>query len=506
MKYANPKDLPSYPSAGLPSTSAGKNDSAAGTAANLGWTSQKGFEHEHRKSEPSASAATAATVGWSQKAPSQWQPEPSTSGARAAVLAARGDKKVGVWKPEASAWGNSAATLAMRNERGGMRAPSTDPRPSISNLDRRGSLMAATGAMSRPKKPVEPTPVALPRYPDEANARANALRAATHADSVSRRGKSELPEGGASPRTNMPKEMFASTPPVALETDEKIKSESRRASAIAMAQQMYKTMQKQDEDTSKHAAASAHDRQRSTSLSSAQPTPMKLTNLHEAARGLAQQRLAKLHDEEAQSREYRDYYGSNPQPVSKLLSRGRFRRRASSDASLEEDEETSRKIRAQMSLFSSSLSKVDDSQRQKDRDALLAVAQRNVTKSLQVMDERVFAETGKVTPAMMSDWEARSRAAADQHKEPRMEQYGKIDIGGGVFVDQSAVDAIALKNVQPVLDEIDVKTEAERARQMDFKMDAGEKKRQAQIEKARDKELKEANRKIKGNLENAYSC
>jgi len=506
LKYANPKDLPSYPSAGLPSTSAGKNDSAAGTAANLGWTSQKGFEHEHRKSEPSASATTAATVGWNQKAPSQWQPQPSTSGARAAVLAARGDKKIGVWKPEASAWGNSAATLAMRNERAGMHAPSTDPRPSISNLDRRGSLMAATGAMSRPKKLAEPTPVALPRYPDEANARANALRAATHADNVSRRGKSELPEGGASPRTNMPKEMFASTPPVALETDEKIKSESRHASAIAMAQQMYKTMQKQDEDTSKHAAASAHDRQRSTSLSSVQPTPMKLTNLHEAARGLAQQRLAKLHDEEAQSREYRDYYGSNPQPVSKLLSRGRFRRRASSDASLEEDEETSRRIRAQMSLFSSSLSKVDDSQRQKDRDALLAVAQRNVTKSLQVMDERVFAETGKVTPAMMSDWEARSRAAADQHKESRMDHYGKIDIGGGVFVDQSAVDAIALKNVQPVLDEIDVKTEAERARQMDFKMDAGERKRQAQMEKARDKELKEANRKIKGNLEKAHPC
>jgi hypothetical protein len=35
-------------------------------------------------------------------------------------------------------------------------------------------------------------------------------------------------------------------------------------------------------------------------------------------------------------------------------------------------------------------------------------------------------------------------------------------------------------------------------------MDADERKRQAQIEKARDKELKEVDRKIKGNLDNTH--
>lgn len=495
LKYASYKDLPSYPSSGLPSTGTRQSDSAAGAAASLGWANQKTFEHW--KPDASSSAATAATIGWNHKAPAQWQPQQSASGAKAALLAAQSDRRIPVWKPERSAWGNSAATLAMKPKQTGSQTPPTDRKPTA--LDRHGSLVAATGAMSGSRKRAESSPTIPASYPDEANSKANALRAATHANAVSKLPK-QVPMGGASPVTNMPKEMFSSNPPVGSGANEKSRADVIHASAIAMAQQMYTAIQKHDNDMSRAAALDAHGRQRSVSLSDTGPAPMKFNNLQEAAQRLAQERLAKLHDEHAQSREYRDYYAGPPtlQPTpSKLLTRSHFRRRSSSDASPEADEETSKKIRAQMSLFSSNLSKVDDKKRQQDRDALLAVAQRNVAKSLQGMDEKVFAQKGKVTPAMMSEWEAKARTAADQQRQHRMENYGKIDIGGGVFIDQSQVDAIALRNVQPVLDEIDAKTEAQRNRQMEMMLDAEEKRRQVEVEKARDMESKEMHRQLK---------
>lgn len=494
LKYANPQDLPSYPTAGLKNTS-----SAAGAAASLGWANQKSFEHW--KPDPSASAATAALHAKDYKMAPSWQPEASSSGAKAALLAHRDAGKNEAWQPEASSpWGNSAATQAFKKYGAGTLSPQLDY--GYTALGRKGSLMAATGAMSNGRKRAESSPLVIPKletYPDEHNASSNALRAATSAHRQSSRGEIS-PEGGSSPYTNMPREMYTSHPPVAPEVQEKNRNDSLHASAVAMAQGMYKRQQKQLEaDTnaqSQRAANAAHGRTDSISSIGGEAEPMRFNNLQEAAHKLAQERLAKLHDEHAKNREYLDYYGNNKQP-SRLSIRGRTRRRASSDGKLYEDREQSDKIRSQMSIFTQNINQIDAKKQRQDREALLAAAQRNVTQKLHGMDEKVFADTGKVAPSLLNEWELKAHAAAQANSTSRMENYGKVNIGGGKFVDQAEVDLIAQRNVQPVLDKLNREAEAEHERQAGLKADQELQASKAAEKKQREKETKEINKKLK---------
>jgi hypothetical protein len=491
VKYANPQDLPSFPSTGLK-----KSSSAAGAAASLGWANQKSIEHW--KPDPSVSASTAAKMAKDYKMPPPRQPEQSANGAKAAILAHKDGAKVDVWRPQATAWGNSAASQAFKMDRAGTLSPQLGDGHTA--IGRQGSLLAATGAMSGSRKRAESTPVApkIETYPDEANALANALSAATSASKPKKRSDFSS-DMGSVPYTNMSREMYTSHPPVAPEVEEQNRQDTLRASAVAMARQMYSVQQKQIDATSAaySGAAAAHGRKPSTLTASDEVQPMRFNNLQEAAQKLAQERLAKLQDEHVKYREYRDYYGSTSQSSSRLSIRGRTRRRASSDGTLDEDKEQSNKIRAQMSIFSSNLSQIDAIKRQKDREALIAAAQRNVTKSLHGMDERVFAETGKAPPSLVSEWEVKAHTAAQAKSDTRMENYGKINIGGGKFISQSAVDLVAARNVQPVLDEINEKAEQEKVRQTELKLDQEKHQQAANEKKVREKEEKEINKKLK---------
>jgi len=501
LKYANAQDLPSFPSKGLKD-----GDSAAGAAASIGWANQKPFEHW--KPDPSASASAAAAIAKDYKMAPLWQPEQSANGAKAAVLAHRDGGKVDIWQPEASDWGNSAATQAFKKFGAGSLSPVLDY--GYTTLGRQGSLMAATGAMSAGRRRAQsiPNPVAKPEtYPDEANASSNALSAATSASRQKRKVPSE--NAGAVPWTNMPREMYTYNPPVAPEVNEKNRQDTLHASAVAMAKGMYTRQQAQFESVSnaQRGAAAAHGRKPSSStLDSEEVQPMQFTNLQEAAQKLAQERLAKLHDEHAKNREYRDYYSggkdakresSASQASYRLSLRGRARRRASSDGDIDEDREQSNKIRAQMSLFSNNLSQVDEKKRAKDREALIAVAQANVTKRLSGMDEKVFKETGKASPALLSAWEVKAHAAAQAKSDARMEHHGMIHIGGGKFVNQSEIDAVAQRNVQPVLDEINEKAEISREKQEAAKMEQETIARKAAEKKQREKESKAIEKKLK---------
>jgi len=482
LKYANPQDLPSYPSPGL------KNYSAAGAAASLGWANQKPFEPW--KPDASATASAAAIMAKDYKAKEPWQPEQSTHGAKAAVLAHKDGGKVETWKPEAdSLWGSSAALQAFKKFGAGGLSPMPDY--GYTDLGRKGSLMAATGAMSHSRKRATSTPDPKPKtetYPDESNAAANALSAATSAHRTKRSEASDI--GGSTPYTTMAREMYTSNPPVAPEVEERNRADTLRASAVAMAKQMYNIQQSQFEQTShaQRGASAAHHRKSSSSDISDEIQPMRFTNLQQAAQKLAQERLAKLHDEHARNREYRDYYGGNSQPTSRLSIRGRVRRRASSDGCLDNDKE--------QSLFPSNISPLG-AKRTQDREALIAVAQRNVTKSLHNMDERVFANTGKIAPSLLSEWEVKAHAAAQAKSDSRMENYGKVHIGGGKFIDQNEVDAVARGNVQPVLDEINERAVSERDHQAAAKAEQVEIARKTTEKKQREKESKAINKKLK---------
>jgi hypothetical protein len=184
LKYAKPHDLPSYPSIGLQN-----NNSAASAAASIGWSNQKPFQHW--KPGPSPSASAAAMHAKNYKMTAVWQPDQSECGAKAAMIAHRDACKVEIWQPEPTAWSNSAANQALK--KGNTLSPQSDD--GHTEIGRRGSLIAATGAMSLSRKRAESQPVMIQKteaYPDEANAVANALSAATSAHRTSSK-RSNLP-------------------------------------------------------------------------------------------------------------------------------------------------------------------------------------------------------------------------------------------------------------------------------------------------------------------------
>ena len=374
------------------------------------------------------------------------------------------------------------------------------------------AMMAATGAMTGSRKRSGSTPISPSAYPDSKNSAANALKAATSANRPAR--GEPAPAAPAPPPinaakihnqaiTNLSREMYTSHPPVKPEVEEKNKQDTLRAAAVSMAKQMYEVQQRQIEEAaavrhsdSQYAAASANERPQSPA--SSDTPPPQYANLQEAAQKLASERLAKLHDEHAA---YRNYYGTEKPHNRKLSMRGR--RRASSDGQAgESDEERSRQIRSEMSLFTDKLAQVDGKKRKQDRDSLMAAAQRNVRASMNAQDERVFSQTGKVSPAMKAEWETKAKAKAEADSEARMVNHGMVNIGGGKFLDQSEVDAIAAAKVQPTLDDITQTAEKQRARDEELRQQQLERDRIAAEKAADDKEramrTKEEWRKFKG--------
>lgn len=492
-------------------------DSSAGAAAGLANKNQKPFEHWKPGETPAANKA--ALLAKDYKMAPLWQSELSAAGSKAALLAAEEGGDVKIWRPSPTDAGGSAAAQAMRKK-------GLSPKLDYGHTEDGGkrALLAATQSMASGRKRAGSMPAETPApYPDSKNSAANALKAAT---SVSRRGQpAPVSQATYGPTidagkihkaaiTNLSREMYTSHPPVAPELEEKNRQAGLRASAIAMAQQMYNVQQRATEQAaadasqaqSRYGAAHAQNRPASV-MSEESQAPPQYVNLQEAAQKLASERLAKLHDEHAA---YRTYYGTQAaQQSHKISIRGRNRRRASSDGQVgEDDEERSKQIRSQMSSFTDKLAQVDNKKRQKDRDSLLAAAQRNVRASMTAQDEKVFNETGKVSPAMMAEWEAKAKAKAEAESSTRMVNHGKVNIGGGRYMDQSEIDAIAAGKVQPTLDEVTATAEKQRARDEELRQQQLERERLAaekqDDQRLRDQKTKEAWKQFKGRYTFAF--
>ena len=315
-------------------------------------------------------------------------------------------------------------------------------------------------------------------------AASNALSGATLAHRASVKPK-PAENAGAVPITTMTRNMFTSHPPVKPEVDEQQNNEKIHATAVAMARKMYLQQQKMAEQAKEAQGSDATDE------------PKPYVNLQDAAYKQAQERLAKLYDEHQKNRDIQEYYGNSSSPRRRFSLTSKLRRRASSDGDLD-DRQQSEKIRQQMSMFSDKLSQVDEKKRQKDRDSVLAAAQRNVKAQLQSMDQKVYNETGMVNPSMKTDWEAKAHQVAQVNHESRNQNKGKIDIGGGKFMDPHEVNTIAAKRVQPVLDDITTKAENERERQAALRLEAEARQAELERSKARDREVKEIHQKLKG--------
>ncbi|KAH7318743.1 hypothetical protein B0I35DRAFT_451451 [Stachybotrys elegans] len=512
LKYADPRSLPSYPSHGLRPDGA-----AASAAATLGWASHKPVECW--KPDETSSAFAAAVLAKNYKMSPSWEPSSTSDGAKAAVLAVNSadaalkrSSSARVPKSSRDGWGNSAATQAF-HAAGPTASPASRPTPhshgssaatqafaasrtlnaqqanTQDNAHGDRSLAAAKGAMSvnRPRAISSPSADAAPKESRAATPghNTNALNGATLAHRASMASKSPSKDAGAVPVTTMTRNMFTSRPQVQIEVDERTRNEQLHQSAVAMAKKMYGQQQKMVDQTKEAYSQGEKPAQVSPYLS-----------LQDAAYKQAQERLAKLHDEHQRSREYQEYYGNTQTPKRRFSMAARLRRRSSSDGDLD-DREQSRRIKQEMSMFSTKLSQVDSNKRDKDREALLAAAQRNVKARLQGMDEKAYSSTGKPHHAMLSDWEIKAQRAAQIRHESRTENKGKIDIGGGKFMDPDEVNAIASKSVQPVLDDINEKAEIERERLAVLKLEEEAKKAEEEKQKARDREIKEINRKAK---------
>jgi hypothetical protein len=492
--------------------------SSAGQAAHLAHANQK--SPEWWKPEHSAAAGKAALLANDYKMAPAWQHEPSTAGSKAALLAHRDGVKLNLWQPEASADGNSAANIAMRKK-----TPEIERKQTTRQ---NGALLAATGAVSNSgrKRAQSTPPVSL--YPDSANSARNALSAATIAHSPSMRASKLQPSitesnrlGSASMEAariqhskSISRNMYTSNPPVALEVEEKRHNDAIRASAISMAKKMY-NVQQNNIDQAK--ASKAQGLAGATSAHGQKPIPgseedikqqaMTYIGIQEAAQKLAAERLAKIGPDE--NAKFRSYYGYE-KPRSKLTMR-RGRNRASSnpepvnDDSSDEDEFRSRRIRSQMSQFNKSLAEIDAKKQEQDRKNLIAAAQRKVNAQMLGLDKKIYDDTGKMSPAMIEEWDAKARAKAAANSEARMENHGRIHIGGGKYVDQADVNAVAQARIQPTLDEIHDKTEKRRAEEEEQRLEMEEKKRQAHAEKQRAAELKAEEKHIKGKSRPQFS-
>lgn len=443
-----------------------------------------------------------------------WHPELSAAGSKAALLAQKDGGHVEVWRPETTDAGNSAAGQAMRKK--GL-SPNVDF--GVTQEGEKKALLAATGAIAGSRKRSGSSPIVRGQYPDSENAATNALGAANIANRQSKRAPQASPLPTAPPLdakrihdaavTNLSREMYTSHPPVAPEVEEKNRQAGLRAAAVSMAKQMYDVQQKAIDQAaagqrsdSHYAATSVHNRPGSVASSEeSHPGVGQYVNLQEAAQKLAAERLAKLNDEHAA---YRNYYGATSSKAqSKLSIRGRQRRRASSGGlGHNSDDERSKQIRSEMSSFQDKLVQVDAKKRQSDREALMAAAQRNVRASMHGMDERVFSETGKASPAMMEEWEAKAKLKAEAESKSRMTNHGKVNIGGGKYLDQSEVDAIATARVQPTIDQITAKAEEQRARDERIRAEREERERLAADkiadQKLRDQMTKEEWKRFRG--------
>ncbi|KAF2842857.1 hypothetical protein M501DRAFT_965657 [Patellaria atrata CBS 101060] len=502
LKYAQPQDLPAYPIVGIEEPS-----NSAHSAANLANNNQKTIEPW--RPDPSSAAGKAALAAKDYKPAPLWKPEESAAGSKAALRAARDGPKVNLWTPEATKVGNSAAGIAFRNK--GLSPHVERGTPSDS---RKKALMAATGAMSgRQRSGSTPTPI--PSYPDEANSAHNALNAATVANRP--QGKPQAIDSNrlSSPAMqaaraqnlgrNVNRQMYTEHPPVSIEVEEKKRQDALRASAVSMAKKMFEIQQAHIDAASetsrsdgRAAATAVHGRRPSTTTETdIREQAMQYIHLQDAAHKLAAERLAKLNPDESAA--FRSYYGYEKESPRSRLSIRRGRRRASSEGGLadSDDEERSRKIRSQMSLFNDQVAQVDAKKRQIDRDSLMAAAERKVHAQMHSIDEKVFNETGKASPAMMEEWEARARAKAAADSKARMANYGRVHIGGGKYLDQSEVDAIAQSKIQPTLDEINTKAEQQRARDEELRLDQEQKKRELERERQRAAELKAEEKRSK---------
>lgn len=368
----------------------------------------------------------------------------------------------------------------------------------------RGAYHAASGAFTSSRRRAESAPITPVQRPEATEAR--------HAASVSHRTRptSEVTLDGldrsveASRIHNIAKanvQLYTSKPPVEIEAEEQQRKDTLRAAAVSMARGMYALSRNKDEQglagQAVYAAQRGHYRLHQESLAAIGETMafQRPEHLQEAAQKLASEKLARLQQEHET---YRALHGTTASPTRRLSMTARLRRITSSEGDASNiDMQRSKAIRDQMSTLQEQLQRVDE-KRRGDHDKLMEVARRNVDAALHDMDEKVYADTGRASLAMLREWEERAHERARLESEGRLALFGKLDVGGAKYVDPVDVEAVARSRIQPTLDEIADRAEEHRAREIERHLDEEERKRRKDIEREREADTRTAQKQAKG--------
>jgi Eisosome protein 1 len=352
------------------------------------------------------------------------------------------------------------------------------------NHSRDRALLAATKSMGS-AKPAEKKPVMPPLEKRDSDLAQKRI-AARQQESESRRNK-----------IHMRKEMLTEHPPIRMEVEEKRHQDALHASALSLAKNVYAKNQQASGTTM------AGNREAN---SDAKQQALQYVSLQGAAQKLASERLSRIKDP---NDNFRNYYGypdvsrSKSTRSTRVLNKVRHpRHRSSSDG--EDDTTRSVLVRKQMALLQAQIAQVDESKVAQDRARLLAAAEKKVHAQMHKLDEEVFHDTGKMSPAMMSEWDAKARARLKEHNQTTARETAPdsaVDVGAGKLVDRGEVEDLAVERVGPTLRGIDAAVEKRKAEEAEQRAKEEEEKRVAREKK----EIKKAEKEEKKRVHGQYS-
>lgn len=152
----------------------------------------------------------------------------------------------------------------------------------------------------------------------------------------------------------------------------------------------------------------------------------------------------------------------------------------------------------QKSTSPSRVSSTHINMKPKDYVNLLDVAKRNVNNRMTGLDQEVAMKNGL---PYRKDWEEQAMRIVEARKKAEAEGHdlvGKIDLGGGKFVDAEVINAMAARNVQPIIDEVNELAAEARAKQAEERAELERKKHEKQLLDERHKETQQELKKAKG--------
>ncbi|KAJ5672383.1 hypothetical protein N7507_001510 [Penicillium longicatenatum] len=426
----------------------------------------------------SAASAGAAIAHANRKPVEIWRPGRLTE-AETAAYCVRDFKAPEIPKPSTqySSEGLGAAILAVREQRNSNLSPTRETqRHEYSRNNQDKALRAATGAYatgrrradSAPSEPVitSDSPYALSAAGVSHRNKTDEEEPLDHLDSA-------MEASRIRHLANTNAKMYTSSPPIQSEAQERNRKNSLHAAAISMAKEMYDPNNPKVPVRSKTVGGTEGS------------TAQRAMTLQEAAQKRAAEKLALMHNEQA---ELQSYYGTTPQPArSRLTAR---RKRTASDAdSVQVDAEQSRYIRNQMKSLRTKVNDVDE-KRTRDRALLMEAARRNVDATLMSMEMKMYADKGRAPPSLQKEWDEaaheRVRREAEAAEANSAARGNRVNIGTHQYMDMADVEAVARSRLQPTLDEITESAEQKRADEVEARLDAEEKERHAAIERERE--------------------